>query len=479
MPPDRAATPPPAGANPLDPDVTSTGHLTSTQIQILAENHRKRLALSKAKAQLFDVARAHQELKESHQRDLDEQHAALEYLHWDSQRKAEEIEGLQQQLNAKEEQLGKTVKELEKGFAEHEERLRRGFARREQDLQSHVRSLQDTIAELETFKQDKERLETELSLLRVNHDVLKQEKMTQGMKLERKYIKQNLKMRDDFKARLEQTVREMESDLDKRLPARIHGVMAQNERLLAEAKELRRDGDALRARNAELKARLAESAVEGTVTRDVERQERETRVTQGRALREAQETMRALKRELATVLAEMEELRRGQRGARDGTEQALVEEIGALQARAEAAERDAAQVRALASEVLRQRSDVESFLVAALEDAGRRRGAERAGRGRGGAAPGRDARVDGALRSWSERVASGEPSSSGPLGATGRGGRTDVSDLSWEEREQVLRALFVKINKASRTVKAREGGGAGGGNGRAGGGSLPALPPSR
>lgn len=46
-------------------------------------------------------------------------------------------------------------------------------------VQSHVRSLQDTIAELETFKQDKERLETEISRLKVDHEALKQDKMSQ------------------------------------------------------------------------------------------------------------------------------------------------------------------------------------------------------------------------------------------------------------------------------------------------------------
>lgn len=46
-------------------------------------------------------------------------------------------------------------------------------------LQSHIRSLQDTIAELETFKQDKERLETELARMRGDFEALKLEKMAQ------------------------------------------------------------------------------------------------------------------------------------------------------------------------------------------------------------------------------------------------------------------------------------------------------------
>lgn len=86
---------PPAGPNMLDPDVSAAGRLTTTQIQILAENQRKRIALSKAKAELFRVAREHHILRENHQRDLDEQYEALEYLHWDNQKKAEKIDDLQ------------------------------------------------------------------------------------------------------------------------------------------------------------------------------------------------------------------------------------------------------------------------------------------------------------------------------------------------------------------------------------------------
>lgn len=84
-----------AGANPLDPDVVAAGRFTTTQIHILAENQRKRMALARAKAELFKVAKEHQQLQENHQKDLDEQYQALEYLHWDNQRKAEEIEELQ------------------------------------------------------------------------------------------------------------------------------------------------------------------------------------------------------------------------------------------------------------------------------------------------------------------------------------------------------------------------------------------------
>lgn len=42
---------------------------------------------------------------------------------------------VQKQLQRKEDQLGKKVKELETGFAEHEDQLKRAFQRREQDLQ--------------------------------------------------------------------------------------------------------------------------------------------------------------------------------------------------------------------------------------------------------------------------------------------------------------------------------------------------------
>lgn len=79
--------------------------------------------------------------------------------------------------------------------------------------------------------------------------------------------------------------------------------------------------------------------------------------------------------------------------------------------------RELKNIRRLAQEVLLQRSDVESFLLSSLHT----------------------------VRKEVERD-SLKPEASGASGAGGASGRMDIKDLSWEDRERILRLLFSKIN---------------------------------
>jgi len=82
-------------------------------------------------------------------------------------------------------------------------------------------------------------------------------------------------------------------------------------------------------------------------------------------------------------------------------------------------------VRRLAQEVLAQRSDVEIFLLSSLQSVREQMDSQPLGLGR-------------------------EPSA-GALALSGAAG-VDVSQLSWGEREQVLRLLFAKVHGASKVA---------------------------
>lgn len=118
------------------------------------------------------------------------------------------------------------------------------------------------------------------------------------------------------------------------------------------------------------------------------------------------------------------------------------------------AEADAKKVRAVAAEVLQQRTDVEAFLVSALEEVRREMQREARQRTGGGAGPRTQVSGSGAgLRGWS---AGGSSAGAGLMEGGGGDGQVDISQLSWPERERVLRALFVRINAADRKVTARQ-----------------------
>ena len=111
--------------------------------------------------------------------------------------------------------------------------------------------------------------------------------------------------------------------------------------------------------------------------------------------------------------------------------------------------RELKNIRRLASEVVRQRSDVERFLVDSLDVVRREIGAQRAVAHV--VAPGG---MKASLPSIGKRHppsrggASPKPASAGVASAAG-GARVDIAELSWEDREKVLRLLFSKVNNAS------------------------------
>lgn len=100
-----------------------------------------------------------------------------------------------------------------------------------------------------------------------------------------------------------------------------------------------------------------------------------------------------------------------------------------------------ARLRQLAQEALLQRSDVEAFLIASIQQVRREADAEALSGANGGGAQGGD--------SQATRNATKAGASSGEDAATGgrsKGSGVDVSQLSWAERERVLRLLFARVN---------------------------------
>jgi hypothetical protein len=83
--------------------------------------------------------------------------------------------------------------------------------------------------------------------------------------------------------------------------------------------------------------------------------------------------------------------------------------------------KDAKNIRRLAQEVLLQRSDTEIFFLSSLDQVRKEIEQER------------------------EARSSGTPPS--------RSGRVDISQLTWPERERVLRLAFAKINNQTRSLK--------------------------
>ena len=117
-----------------------------------------------------------------------------------------------------------------------------------------------------------------------------------------------------------------------------------------------------------------------------------------------------------------------------------VEEQGRLRRLLRLRTRELHRLRHLAQQVLLQRSDVEAFLISSIQIV-RAEGAAGAAAGAGGSG-----------EAWARpgSLSDGRPAQ--PSGGTVPGGsnsgsaKVDIKDLSWVDRERVLRLLFAKVN---------------------------------
>lgn len=130
-------------------------------------------------------------------------------------------------------------------------------------------------------------------------------------------------------------------------------------------------------------------------------------------------------------------------------------------------EREAKQIKKLASDILSQRSEVEQFFLDSLDEVKENiRKQREADRGRGGffLTQANDYGIRSGLSF--PQIGPGVTPGTGTDTRRAQSDRVDVRDLPWEDKERVLRLLFAKINQAqvkraqvAKPGSAREGGG--------------------
>jgi len=286
------------------------------------------------------------------------------------------------------------------------------------------------------------------------------DRLNQGMKLERKYIRQSLAMKADHERQMVDKIKELEDALDSRLSARVMGILRENKRLQADLAESQDMVAELRRRNTDLKAERAELRVDLKTTEEVKDRGDRSRVTQALELKELRGKVADAEGKIANLsrnLGEKLVLKEA-----DGKQQTLThaQEIRALELKLYEAESETMYIRNVAREVLRQRSEVETFLLSSIEQVKREAIAEAAEAQWGNTKQNGRTQADSANESSAAGAGENEDlgelertmhtgNLSGLADSTGRlsSKAMDLSELSWAERERILRLLFVKMNK--------------------------------
>ncbi|KAL4434248.1 hypothetical protein ABPG75_000689 [Micractinium tetrahymenae] len=275
------------------------------------------------------------------------------------------------------------------------------------------------------------------------------------------------------------------------LEADLHRLLAQNRRAADEMRQYGQEAEELQREMKALESERAALLRDAELAGEMEAQYAKRGTLQAREIRDQKSKITSLEKGLARMAAEFESEKAAlEAGLRAQLADAAAEQ-NALRRLLQVRTKELRQVRRLAQEVLLQRSEVEAFLVSSIQQVRAEMAAEAAqcaaGSGelassssfradsRAGAALGPALSMAGAAAAPVDRAPSSSSNSSsgrgsqleaasptaaaavapGALGgssstAGGAAGQVDIKQLSWQDRERILRLLFAKINRASQ-----------------------------
>jgi len=235
--------------------------------------------------------------------------------------------------------------------------------------------------------------------------------------LERKFIEQNTQLKKEYEQKLEELKKSAEEDIDERLDASVKRILQQNRRMASELRLHVQETDELQHSKRILEEEKKKLDRELGLKKEMEDRYAKRSAQQALEIREFKDKVNALEKSLTQVVADMERERKilNEQSA-NNIDEATSEKEG-LKRLVKLKTQELKNIRKLAQEVLVQRSDVESFLVSSLYQ----------------------------VRTKVEKEHKRDESSSKVSN-----GQMDIRDLSWEDREKVLRLLFAKINNQAR-----------------------------
>lgn len=403
--------------------------LSSTQYVILSENQRKKKALFETKQKYNALLSENKLLLEEREANQLETYEVTEFLRKEILRKNERILALEEHLAEREEAFATELKELQAAAAEKLKTAQDAWHNQELELQQEIVGLNRELRSIRDFKERQMEVEAEMARLREENEDLRQSQEARAAELERRFIEQNTKQKKEYERRLEELKKASEEDVDERLDASVKRILQQNRRMAEELRLHVHETDTLTHERRLLEDENTRLTRELTLRREVEEQFAKRGSKQSRDIKEARARAEGLEKSLGQMARDFEN-ERTERS--ESHRRALADkdtDVEGLQRLVKLRTRELKNIRRLAQQVVDQRSEVEAFLIDSIAHVKEQRALERHGSG----AP------SGRLPSLA--VGSNRP--------TDAASRVDIRDLTWEDREKVLRLLFGKVNSAS------------------------------
>ncbi|XP_078590461.1 basal body-orientation factor 1-like isoform X2 [Branchiostoma floridae x Branchiostoma japonicum] len=377
----------------------------------------------------------------------------ISFLRKEDQTKDEQITKLQHQVK---EMKREGRKDKEKLIEEFSAQIN-GLEERLGEKDSEVKLMQSELKLVKEFRRKRAQMQKDLDEIKDQLFMANKEHKHNLSKMEHKFFEEKIKLQQEASQKIAELAERAHTEAIEKLDETTRSVYKENVRLnealsyhMKEASELRKERDRLLEEN---KALAGEKELNDLVVNEKVVQHREQKVQ----LKELQQKVESLERSLSHVVQEFET----ERGAiftqtMVETESSRVE-IAKLQRVLDMKDREMRKVKKLARNILDQRTEVERFFLDSLEYVKQEIAANRAQYLR-------DARMVYQKKMMAAHAGHGDfprvrtfnkmDGSTNTVYSdleeaerwTGVGGKVDLADLTWEQKEKVLRMLFAKMN---------------------------------
>jgi len=359
----------------------------------------------------------------------------LKFLREDAERKDELIESLKKTINQQRE-LFAAQREDERQAADAElNSVRDELTTQNEKLTKELNEARDELMRLAEFKANKLAIEKALEDGEAEREHMRDEHKLHMESLERKFLEEKNRLQKEYKQMLAEMKKSSQEEAVERLDSSTKKILFENRRMAEELRLQVAETDALQKTKKVLEEEGKKLRREVALNEQAVKEYAKQGFRQSKEIKELSAKVKGLERSLSQSVHQFEK----EKDSLVQTDQRKIAEAQldsqGLRQLVRLKSKELSHMKRLAAVILQKRNEVETFLLDSIEtvkgEITRRRAEEER------AMP----RSRGRLPALGSSKPSNLPASPDE--------HIDIRDLTWDDRERVLRLLFAKINNAA------------------------------
>ena len=416
------------------PATSAGGGIISDDVQRIELDARKR-SLEEYKLRCQDLRQENTSLKTEKDKHEADALQIISFLRRDAERKDELIDSLKNTIAQQREMFVAQREEERQATAAERAAADEEMAKQNASRERRLQEVEEELRELKEFKERKAELEEKLEQgMQERQDMAHEHKHALDS-MERKFLEEKGRLQKEYKQMLAEMKKTSQEEAVERLDSSTKKILFENRRMAEELRLQVQETDELQKSKRTLEEENKKLRREVQLNEQSVKEYAKQGFRQSKEIKELSTKVKNLERTISSSVREFEREKDTitQAGNKKINEAEL--DSAGLRQLVRLKTKELGHIKRLAAVILQKRNEVETFLLDSIEtvkgEIGLRRAEERA-----------SARARGRLPAL---AAASAPSNL----PTSDEEHVDIRDLTWEDRERVLRLLFSRINSAS------------------------------